>query len=357
MNFLIKNDVIILGLLMVILGVIFKTVSSSRPVFTRFYKYVPPLLLCYFLPSFLTTFHIVDTGSSNLYFVASRYLLPAALILLTMSINLKEIVRLGPKALIMFFTGTLGIIIGGPLAMLIVHFFSPETIAGTGPESVWRGLSTVAGSWIGGAANQTAMFEIFKPSGHLFSIAITVDIVVAQIWMALLLLGAANSKQVDKFFNADNRKFEELKEKMKNYSERSARITNLHDIMIILGIAFGFTALSELFGNFLANFFSQNFPALSRLSFTSEFFWLIILSTAFGIIISFTSWRNYEGAGASKIGSLFIYILVATIGMKMNLGEVLDNIQKLYPDYPRSIIWGVVKERLATKFPNINFLE
>jgi uncharacterized membrane protein len=26
---------------------------------------------------------------------------------------------------------------------------------------VWKGLSTIAGSWIGGGANQTAMLEVF----------------------------------------------------------------------------------------------------------------------------------------------------------------------------------------------------
>ena len=34
--------------------------------------------------------------------------------------------------------------------------------------------------------------------------------------------------------------------------------------------------------------------------------------------------RQYEGAGASTIGSIFLYILVATIGMKMNALAILD---------------------------------
>ena len=35
--------------------------------------------------------------------------------------------------------------------------------------------------------------------------------------------------------------------------------------------------------------------------------------------MSFTRLRTLEGAGASKIGSLFLYILVMTIGLKMDL--------------------------------------
>ncbi|NCG30160.1 MAG: DUF819 family protein, partial [Bacteroidetes bacterium] len=57
----------------------------------------------------------------------------------------------------------------------------------------------------------------------------------------------------------------------------------------------------------------------------SGFFWLIVIATTIGLALSFTKLRNYEGAGASKIGVVFIYFLVATIGMKMNVMEIFDN--------------------------------
>jgi len=62
-------------------------------------------------------------------------------------------------------------------------------------------------------------------------------------------------------------------------------------------------------------------------SFSSGFFWLIIISTAVGVVLSFTKAKSYEGAGAAKIGTLFIYILVATIGMKINLFDFFENSQ------------------------------
>jgi uncharacterized membrane protein len=257
--------------------------------------------------------------------VASRYLLPASLILLTLSIDLKEIVRLGPKALVMFFTGTIGIIIGGPLAILIVSIFSPETVGGAGPEAIWRGLTTIAGSWIGGGANQAAMYEIFHPSDHLFSIMVTVDVIVAEIWMAFLLFGVGRSEEIDRFFKADATAVNILKKKMHDFSLSIARIAQLSDLMVILGIAFGFTALAHWLSDRIAPFFQENFPSLDRLSLSSDFFWLIVLATMFGIVLSFTRVRNYEGAGASKIGSVFIYFLVATIGMKMDILKIFDN--------------------------------
>ena len=197
---LITNDAVVFGLLMAILAVIFTTSHSDKPGWQKFYKFVPSLLLCYFVPSVFTTLGVISPDGSSLYYVASRYLLPASLILLTLSIDLKAIANLGWKAVVMFFAGTIGIIIGGPLALIIIGAINPDIVGGAGPEEVWRGLSTVAGSWIGGGANQTAMYEIFEPSDTLFSAMITVDIIVANIWMAFLLYGAGISDKVDKWF-------------------------------------------------------------------------------------------------------------------------------------------------------------
>ena len=88
------------------------------------------LLLCYFLPSLLTLFGIVDPEQSQLYFVASRFLLPASLVFLTLSIDLREVFKLGPKALIMFLTGTLGVVVGGPFAILVAQLVSPDLVGG-----------------------------------------------------------------------------------------------------------------------------------------------------------------------------------------------------------------------------------
>lgn len=322
----ITNDAVIFGILMIMLALIFYTSSSKNPVWLKFYKAVPMLLLCYFLPSLLTTFGIVDPENSQLYFVASRYLLPACLVLLTLSIDLKEVFKLGPKALIMFLTGTFGVIIGGPIAIMITSMVSPETIGGAGPEAVWRGMATIAGSWIGGGANQAAMYEIFSPSDKLYSIMITIDVIVAEIWMAFLLIGVGKTKAIDRFFKADASSVIRLQEKMHEFSQKIARIPSLTDLMLILGFGFGVTGLCHLLADNIAPFIMEYAPVLERFSLTSKFFWLIVLATTIGIGLSFTKVRNLEGAGASKVGSVFIYILVATIGMKMNITQIFDNL-------------------------------
>ena len=321
---LITNDAVVLGLLMALLALVFKTSSSDHPGLKKFYSIIPMLLLCYFLPSLLNTFGIVDGEHSNLYFVASRYLLPACLILLTLSVDLKEIALLGYKPIVMFLAGTTGIIIGGPLAILLVSTFNPELVGGAGPEAVWRGMTTVAGSWIGGGANQAAMYEVFSPSNSLFGIMITVDIIVAEIWMAILLIGIGKKDAIDRFFKADSSSVDHLQMKMEEFGKSIARNPTTTDLMVMLGIAFAATALSHFLADFIAPYIQENAPYLSKFSLTSTFFWLIIISTSIGVFLSFTKARAYEGAGASKIGTVFIFVLVATIGMKMDIRSLAD---------------------------------
>ena len=322
---LIKNDAIVFGILMGILSFVFLTSSSNHPNWKKFYKYFPALLLCYFIPSVLNSLGIISGKDSNLYFVASRYLLPASLVLLTISVDLPAIKRLGSKAVIMFFTGTIGIVIGGPLSILLASMISPDLVGGQGPEAVWRGFATVAGSWIGGGANQAAMKEIFDVGDSLFSAMIAIDVIVANIWMALLLYGTGLDDKINKWFDADVSSIDDLKRRVEQYKEQIMRIPETNDTMRVLAIGFGITGVAHLGADTIAPAIKNAAPELARFSLTSGFFWLIVISTTIAILLSFTKLREIEGIGASRIGSVFIYILVATIGMKMDVLSIFDN--------------------------------
>lgn len=323
------NDAIVIGLLLIILAAIFYTSSIKGGFWEKFYTYIPALLLCYFLPALLNwPFNLANGDVSQLYFVASRYLLPASLVLLCLSIDFKGIIRLGPKALIMFFAATLGIILGGPIAILTVKWIAPDLIP-VSMDDLWRGMSTIAGSWIGGGANQTAMKEIFEVRDSLFGTMIIVDVIVANIWMAFLLYGANISDRVDKVLKADNSAIKDLEQKMADYSESVKKIPTMTDTMVLLAVAFGAVALAHWGSDIISPYMESHGEWLEKMnlqSLASGFFWLIVISTTIGVALSFTKARRLEGVGATRIGSVFIYILVATIGLKMNLGEVFQNL-------------------------------
>ena len=116
---MITDDRIILGILGAILALVF--VTRDRPGWQKFYTFVPIILVCYLVPSLLVTFRVIDVSQSSLWTIAKDYFLPAALFLMTLSIDLKGILGLGNKAIIMFLTATAGIVLGGPLAL-----YTPE---------------------------------------------------------------------------------------------------------------------------------------------------------------------------------------------------------------------------------------
>ncbi|MFT5970375.1 MAG: putative membrane protein [Flavobacteriales bacterium] len=381
---LFTNDATVLAVLLGLLAIIFVTASSSKSHYKAFYKYIPMLLLCYFLPSIFNSLGIIapewidvdsltsflkDKGlivpegmsrkewlaflntnsigidevsqfkqKSSLYFVASRYMLPASLVLLTLSIDLKAIINLGPKAIIMFLAGTVGIVIGGPLAILTISYINPDLVGGSGPDAVWRGLSTVAGSWIGGGANQTAMKEVFGASDKLFSAMITVDVIVANIWMAFLLYGAGKSKLIDKKLKADSTAIDALKHKMEDFQKQNSKTPTLTDLMVIVGIGLGVTGFAHLVADIVAPWMQENAPHLSKFSLTSGFFWIIVVATTGGLALSFTKLRKYEGVGASRVGSAFLYVLVATIGMKMDITAIFENLGLFFI----GIVWMLI---------------
>lgn len=321
---LITNDATVLGLLALILGFVFYTSNVKTGMWAKFYKYVPALLMCYLLPSLLNTFGIVSADVSRVDEVAKYYLLPACLVMLTLSIDLKAIAGLGSKAVIMFLTGTAGVIIGGPLALLIVSAVWPELIGVSGPDAVWRGMAALAGSWIGGGANMLAMKEIYGADGKIFTIMVTVDIVVANIWMAGLLYMAANHKRIDEKNGADTASIDRLISKVEAYEKENSKRPELKDYMLILAVGLGAAGFAHLAADYLVPFFQANYPELKKFSLHSKLFWIIVLVTTIGLTLSFTKARQLESVGASKVGSSFLYILVATIGLHMDITQIVE---------------------------------
>lgn len=326
------SDKIVFGILMLLLAFIFYTSNSRSEAWQKFYRIIPALLLCYVLPAVLAMTGLISKDYSGIYPVARDYLLPAALILMTIGIDFKAVLNLGPKALIMFGTATIGVILGGPIAIMVYKMIDPSVVAGVGEEATWRGMATIAGSWIGGGANQNAMYETYGYAEALYGRMIVVDVVVANMWMAVLLWGAARAKKIDGWLKADSSAIDDLKDRVVNYQSSIARNPSLTDYMVILGVTFGVVAISHLVGKELAVLCES---ALGKDSpFASSFFWLVVIATTGGLILSTTKVRRYEGAGASKIGSVFIYILVAAIGMKMELAEAVKE--------PQLILVGVI---------------
>ncbi len=318
---LINNDIIVFGLIAATLGVIFWTSGSSNPLLKKFYSFVPALLLCYFIPGVYNTFGLIDGETTKLYNpIARDVFLPAALVLLTLSIDLKGILGLGWKMLAMYVAAVLSIMLGAVVAFQLMAWLHPETVAG----STWGGMAALAGSWIGGGANMLAMKEIFEVDATTFGQFAVVDVGVGYVWMAVLIFFASRAPAMDKRSGADTTALDDLRDRVANYQAQHARIPALGDLMVMAGIAFGAVALSHGLAGPLANWFAANVSWSSSVSMDKPFVWVVLLATFIGLGLSFTRARELEGVGASKWGSMFLYFLIACIGMQMDLLALLE---------------------------------
>jgi uncharacterized membrane protein len=152
--------------------------------------------------------------------------------------------------------------------------------------------------------------------------------------MALLLYGASQTDRINKWLKADDSSVTEIREKIEAYQLSTMRIPSTADILMILGVAFGVTGLAHLGADYIAPWVAEHAPYLSQISLTSGFFWIVFLATTIGVFLSFTRIRNLESAGASRLGSALLYVLIATIGMQMNIMAIFEN--------PGILIVGVV---------------
>ena len=317
---IIHNDIVIFGLIAATLGAVFW--SASRPGgWQKFYGVVPPLLLCYLLPGIYNSIGLIDGAHSKLYNpVASRVLLPAALVLLTMAVDLKAILKLGPKLLAMYAATSVSIILGAALAFISMRAIAPQTMAG----DTWAGMATLAGSWIGGGANMMAMKEIFNVDATTFGRFAVVDVGVGYAWMAALLMLAQRAAKIDARSRADTAALDDLKQRVEAYRTQHERIPTLTDLMVIVGIAFGTVGLAHALAEPLSAWFGAHVSWAVQVSLDAPFVWIVGLCTLVGLGLSFTRARALEGAGASTIGTLLLYYLIASIGMQMEIGALFE---------------------------------
>ena len=305
---LLQEPMPVLAVLLGFLALLFSTERTSFG--KRLFTIIPLLVFAYFVPTALSNTGLIPIDSEfPLYKFVMSWLLPASLVLLVLSVDVPAILGLGRIALVMFLAATGSIVIGGPLAFWLLGDLIPAELG----DQAWKGLAALSGSWIGGGANFAAIGESVGVEPETFSLMTVIDVAIANLWMFFLLMFAGKEKQMDASLGADRTSIDRLRNKVAAFQEKVDRPTNLPDLLAILALAFGVTVIAKTLA-----------PQLPESDIVSEFTWVVILVTGMALALSFTRLRNLEGAGASRLGSVFLYLLVATIGAKAEFSKVLD---------------------------------
>jgi uncharacterized membrane protein len=301
---LIQEPMAVFGYLAAVFAGIFWI--SELPALQKVFRITPAVIYCYFVPTLSTTVGIIPMASP-VYEWMTRYLLPVALLLLMITVDLKSILKLGRTALVMVTAGAIGIMIGAQIAYVAFARWLP-------PDG-WKGLAALTGSWIGGTANMVAIAESVGTPDAIMGPIIVVDTVVGYGWMGVLLFLSAWQVLFDRRLQADTTALAETN-KLLAELDTHRQPTQLRDIAIILGLGFAGAVLAVQLGAAL--------PALGDPTIISHTTWAVLIVVTGGLLLSFTPVRNLEEVGASKVGYAALYLLLTAIGAQGNLMEVLS---------------------------------
>jgi uncharacterized membrane protein len=309
---MIQDPVAILAYLAAVVGAVFQLgrLEALRPLFDR----LPPLVWAYFLPMLSTSVGILP-DQNGLYRALARYLLPASLVLMLLSSDIRAIARLGRTALLVMVAGVAGIFLGVVTAFLV---FRPWL-----PPDAWKAMGALTGTWIGGSANLLAVGTTLGLSPELQGVIILVDTVVGYTWMGVLIWLATHQERVDRWLGADRSRIEEVSARLRD-RERQARPPSVGDVALLVALALGLTVVGLWAGGLL--------PPVGRV--LNAFSWGIVLITTAGLALSLTPLARLEQVGASTLGYAGFYLLLASVGAQADLRKVVS--------YPQFVLLGML---------------
>ena len=270
----------------------------------RFFNFPPSMFWIYFLPMVFSTLKVIPQ-QSDLYPKIGTAVLPASLILLLISADLKAILKLGKPALGMMLVGTLGVILGAPIVLFI---FKPWL-----PAGAWSGFAALSASWTGGSANMIAVREAIGTPDAVFLPMVVLDTIGAYSWMGVLILLAGFQKVYDAWNHSDCAMIEELHQKIASAPAAEPTILRLKHIALVLFVGILGALLSNQLAKFL--FYAMHLPRNTG---------LILMASTIGIALSFTQAKKLEAFGASKIGYILLYFVLTSIGARASLAGILS---------------------------------
>ena len=310
---LIKDPVFLLAYLAGVVGLVFQI--SRVPRLQRLFDRLPALVWTFFIPMLSTSAGLIP-DESPLYRALARYLLPACLVLLLISSDLKAIVRLGRTALVVMAAGCLGVALGCVAAFMILRPWLP-------PEA-WKAAGALAGTWIGGSANLIAVGTTLGLSPELQGVIIIVDTVVGYTWMGLLISFAAHQDRFDRWNRADRAAMDGVGSRLAERKAKGTRPMTVADATLMVGLAIVLTAACLWVGGVL--------PPVGRV--LNPFSWAILLLTSVALLLSLTPLSRLEEAGASTLGYAGFYLLLASVGAQGDLRKVAA--------HPQFVLFGVI---------------
>lgn len=298
---MITNPFLIVAVLITIEAFVLTLSRHGRT--KRFFNFLPAVFWIYFLPMLAATFGLI-TAKSPVYGMITTWLLPASLVLLLLPVDMKAILKLGPTALAMFFTGAAGIMAGTVLSFAL---FKPLV----GPE-FWSGFGALSASWTGGSANMIAVKEALSVPDRIFAPMVIVDTVVPYLWMGFMIAMVGLQPAFDRWNRSDRSILDHFGEQAVKHLATSGSRRTAAGILLALAVAFA--------GGATAHLVARQLPLIRDV--VTTYTWTIMIVTLIGILLSFSPVRNLERSGATRTGYDLLYFVLTAIGAKASVASI-----------------------------------
>ncbi len=263
----------------------------------KLFKIFPPLIFIYALPAILSNTGIL-TNKSPVYDWLSSVVLPMFLVIMLLKVDVASTIKVMGRGVFVMLIGTAGVVLGAPIAFLLVRSHLPEDI--------WKAFGTLAGSWIGGTGNMAAVSEGLKTSGEGFGLAVIGDNLVYIVWLPILLGSKSFADSINRFLRVDEKRIRMLETAQSKMDDSQLSLKMRHFLyLFVLGFAC----------TWAAGAFSVRLPEFKPILTASS--WKILLITTMGLLLSLTPARRIPAS--HELAMALVYIFVANMGAKADV--------------------------------------
>jgi uncharacterized membrane protein len=296
---LISDPLAVLTVLTAVTAVFFWIEQRTK---WRFFAFFPPLLFIYAVPTVLSNTGVL-VHESAVYDWMSETMLPFLLVMMLLKVDVVSAVRVMGKGILVMLCGTAGVVLGAPLAYLVVRSKLDPT--------AWKAFGTLAGSWIGGTGNMAAVSEGIEASGTEFGLAVLGDNAVYIVWLPILLGSKNVAGWFNRFARVDPKRIEMLEQSGTGLDEAREAPAMRHLLyLLFLGLA----------ATLAASGISQRLPEIGPILTAGT--WKILLVSTFGLILSATPARMVPGS--QELAIALVYLFVANMGARADLSGLKD---------------------------------
>jgi len=304
-----------IGVLAVLCGVAAFFFLLAQVTKAKLFNYIPPLLFIYATPIFLSNLAVggktLIPNSSIIYSGLSKFALPVFIVLMLIKVNVPAIVKVMGKGVLVMLMGTVGVMVGGVVSYVIVH--------GWLPDDSWKGVGTLAGSWIGGTANMLATKEILGASETQFTLAIVADNVIYIVWLPILLMSRDYADKFNKWARVPADRLAAMDAAAEMHIEEDHAPT-MQQYLYLAAVVIGVTAIGHGAAPGIAAWIAEASPGAAGIF--SETTTRILLVTTIALALSTT--RISELPNSTALGTALVYMFVAGMGARAEISGLGD---------------------------------